>query len=78
MNWQKTILDKMGSLENKYQIKASGADRNIGKMYDRWDKLREFIISQAVQTDPLCGECKTIGRTGEHSWYCRKCGLHLD
>lgn len=25
----------------------------------------------------LCGECTKIGRNGEHSWHCRKCGKEL-
>ncbi len=33
--------------------------------------------NQTIATDALCDECNQIGRNGEHSWYCRKCGGKL-
>ena len=33
--------------------------------------------NEAIPTDALCGECIKIGRNGEHSWRCRKCGEDL-
>jgi len=43
--------------------------------------LRGIIASQqAVQADAqnLCKYCEDIGRNGEHSWFCRKCGAPLN
>ena len=42
---------------------------------DVGDKSKSEPVS--VEDSALCQNCKTIGRNGEHSWYCRKCGEKL-
>lgn len=66
-------------------------DNNIGFGYTKWvvdtreQGIKEALIALGwkppnthIHMDAaLCGECTKIGRNGEHSWHCRKCGKEL-
>jgi len=34
-------------------------------------------INKYYRDNALCNKCLEIGRDGEHSWHCRKCGKKL-
>lgn len=57
----------------------AGPDLSITE-YMRDILIKHIASITAVQADspPLCEKCKSIGRNGEHSWYCRKCGEPLN
>lgn len=44
------------------------------------NRITGQIFQQSVQaeSDSLCKKCKDIGRNGEKSWNCRKCGDPLN
>ena len=43
-------------------------------LWNQWQAAVEATKAAMKSDDALCKECKDIGRNGEHSWYCRKCG----
>jgi len=67
------------SKSKEYKNLTTGMDlSSTTKIFEAID----FLVKAAYHagqknTDILCEKCQRIGRNGEHSWHCRKCGGKL-
>ena len=76
MNWQASVLNKMGDLETQHPIPGSDTARNLDQMYARWDELKAFIIQPPNQeVEDLCS-CGPIESNDPYDMVaiCKCCG----